>query len=184
MHITLSWDLFIIVFFAVIITYSFIIGMKESVKVIIASYIGIVAVQGLGNLLGFVAHPDDPLLQSLGFSLDVTMLAIIKLVLLIATIIFLSIKSGLDVQYIKQSSPVTSGAVTGIFGFATAGLLLSTVLTYMAGVPLLDTTLMKSAALSPLMSQSTLMGLMVNYQDAWFALPAFLLIGVGFLNNR
>ena len=49
MNVTLTWDLFIIVFFAVIITYSFIIGRREAIKIIIATYIAIVAVQGSGT---------------------------------------------------------------------------------------------------------------------------------------
>jgi hypothetical protein len=36
MNLTLSWDLFIIVFFALVVTYSFIIGRKESMKIIVS----------------------------------------------------------------------------------------------------------------------------------------------------
>ena len=50
MEINLSWDLFVIVFFAVIIAYSFIIGRNQTLKVIIASYIAILASDGIGNL--------------------------------------------------------------------------------------------------------------------------------------
>lgn len=184
MQITLTWDLFIIVFFAVIMTYSFIIGKKESVKVIIATYISVICVQGLGNLITRLSGPNGSLLESVGYTIDMTILSSLKLVLLIAAIVILAIRAGFDVHYTHENSAAINGIITGLFGFATAGLLLSTLLTYIAGLPLLDVTIAQTQMLSPIMQQSQLMQIMVLYQDIWFVLPAFLLVGAGFLNNK
>ena len=45
-------------------------------------------------------------------------------------------------------------------------------------------TLAEAATISPLMKQSEIMQIMILYQDVWFALPAFLLMGVGFISNK
>ena len=50
MDLTLTWDLLLILFFAIVIAYSFIVGKEESGKIIVASYVAAVAVQGLGNI--------------------------------------------------------------------------------------------------------------------------------------
>lgn len=183
MSLTLSWDLFIIVFFAIVVTYTFIIGKKESVKIMIASYIAIVAVQGFGNLLQRVTGSADSMLSVVGFTIDLTILSTTKLVLFIAIIIFLAVRAGFDVKYAREPNMMINAALTGLFGFATAGLLLSTLLTYVAGVPLLDAQLASSESLAPFVQSSQLMQLMIFNQDLWFSLPAVLLIGVGMMTK-
>lgn len=184
MEITLSWDLFIIVFFAVVITYSFIIGMHESVKIIVATYIAIVSVQGIGNILARVTGESQPILSVLGVTVDISILSTTKLILFIAAIIFLAIRGGLEVEYAKETSSATQTGVTAAFGFATAGLLLSTILTYVADAPLLDSSLATQEGIATIAQESTLMGILIQNQDIWFALPALLLLAVGFLNNE
>lgn len=184
MNLTLTWDLFILVFFAIVVTYTFIIGKKESVKIIISTYIGIVAVQGFGNALERLTGLTEPMLGIFGLSLNLSMLSWAKLVLFIAIIIFLAVRAGFDIAYTKDVNPLINGLVTGVLGFATAGLLLSTLLTYVAGVPLLDMTFANSAPLAMVVEQSQLMKLMILNQDLWFSLPAIVLIAVGFLNNQ
>jgi hypothetical protein len=185
MNLTLSWDLFIIVFFAIVIAYTFIIGKKESVKIIISSYIAIVAVQGFGNILQRVtgSSVSGSLLGFFGLSPDLQILSMAKLVLFIAIVIFLAVRAGFDIAYGKNMNPVINVIITGLFGFTTAGLLLSTILTYIAGVPLLDMTLAKTVILSPVIQQSQIMQIMILNQDLWFSLPAIVLIGVGFLSR-
>ncbi len=182
MAITLSWDLIVIVFFALVMAYSFIVGKDESVKIIIASYIAIVAVQAFGNLLEIGLGTSGA--SSLGFGLDKNILSTVKLVLFVATIIFLAIRGGFEMDYAKDIDGIWNTVLTGAFGFATAGLLLAALLTYIAGKPLLDVTLGGAPLLLPLLEKSTLVPLMVAYQNLWFTLPAVLLVGVGFFAQR
>ncbi|PIR48720.1 hypothetical protein COU80_03405 [Candidatus Peregrinibacteria bacterium CG10_big_fil_rev_8_21_14_0_10_55_24] len=184
MSLTLSWDLFVIVFFAMVTAYGFIIGKDESVKMIIATYIATVAVQGIGNILARLTGESQPVLIVLGLSIDTNTLAIIKLTVFVAVIIFLVVRSGIAIEYTKQGNSLVNTFLTGVFGLATAGLLLSTLLTFLAGSALLDANLAQAAAVTPLFEQSKLMQLMILNQDLWFALPALLLVGVGFLSNE
>jgi hypothetical protein len=184
MEISLTWDLLVIVFFAIVVAYSFIVGKDESVKIIIASYIAIVSVQAVGNLLELVAGESQGLTDMLGVAVDQNILSIIKLILFVATIIFLSIQGGFEMQYAKDLPSVWEPVLTGAFGFATSGLLLSALLTYIAARPILDESLSAAPLLSPLLRESSLVQYMVDYQNIWFALPAVLLLIVGFLSRR
>lgn len=185
MNLTLSWDLFILVFFALVVTYSFIIGKNESVKIIIASYIAIVAVQGLGNfaqrLLGLTDASAS--LNIIGFSVDSSITSIVKLALFITIIVFLAVRAGFHVQYTNERA-VTAIALTALCGIATGGLLLSTLFTYIAGIPLLDSAAQANAALSSVMQQSALLQLMIQNQDLLFTFPAIVLIAAGYLSNK
>lgn len=184
MTITLTWDLFIIVFFALVVAYSFIIGKHESVKIVFATYVAVVAVQGVGNLLERFSGQSDAWLSMFGFGLDATMLATVKVVVFVAAVIVFAVRSGLEVEYGKEPGGATNAVLTGLFGFATAGLLLSTLTTFIAGVAILDAGVRTSVALVPFLAQSQLLQILVNYQDIWFALPALLILVVGFVSQE
>lgn len=179
MPLTLTWDLIVIIFFAIVVAYSFIVGKDESVKIIISSYISIVAVQAIGNILSMLSGQSSSVMDLLGFGLSPNVISIIKLVLFVAMIIFMAIRGGFEMEYAKQIGGVWEPVITGLFGFATAGLLLTALLTYVAAKPLLDFSLSSAPLLQPLLSGSTLVQYMVGYQNVWFALPALLLLGVG-----
>jgi hypothetical protein len=182
MHVTLTWDLIVIVFFAIVLAYSFIVGKTESVKIIIASYIAIVAVQALGNLID-LGFGNSQQAAYFGFSLDSNTLSTVKLIVFVAVIIFLVIRGGFEIDYAKDLGGIWEIALTAAFGFATAGLLLTALLTYIAARPILDPTLASAPLLAPLLEQSQLVGYMIALQDVWFALPAVLLIAVGFVHE-
>jgi hypothetical protein len=84
-------------------------------------------------------------------------------------------------QYTKEVNNMISTALTGAFGFSTAGLLLSTLLTFIAARPLLDMSLASAPPLANLIETSRFVRIMVEHQDIWFALPACLLLLMGFL---
>lgn len=185
MQLTLSWDLLVIIFFATIITYSFIVGRDAAVKIIIATYIAVVSVAGLGNILLSIAG-DTPTatLSVVGIGMNAQYAALTKIGLFVAVILFLALRGGFTMHYVKDIPGIWDTLLTGIFGFATAGLVLSTLLTYIAGRPILDTGLASAPPLSPLLAQSTLIQTMVGYQDLWFTFPALLLLGMGFFRAQ
>lgn len=184
MPLSVSWDLFIAVFIALVVAYSFIIGKHESVKVIVAAYIAIVAVHGIESL----AIRYYPLLQStlgtlqIGFTpLSISM---IKLVLFIVAVIVFTLKGGLAVSYEGEPGVVTNTLMTLTLGVAKAGLLLSTLMSYVAGAPLFrDAQAPTAAWITPLLEQSVILRLMLEERDVWFALPALVLLLVDLLSK-
>lgn len=187
MDLTLSWDLFIVFFFAVVTAYSFIIGKHETLKILVAVYIGILATQGVGNILTKFSGESEPvyrILKVMGVTLNISTLSVTKLLLFMMAIIAIALRGGFSVEYGRSHASFIALAATGLFGFATAGLIITTLLTFIAGAPLLDPTLGSREILLPIMQTSALVQVMVLNQDLWFALPALLLIGFGMLREE
>ena len=186
MDLTLSWDLFISFFFAVVTAYSFIIGKHQTLTILIAVYIAILATQGLGNIFVKFSGESEPvyrIFKVLGVDLNISTISIAKLILFMAAIIAIALKGGFSVEYGRSHSSLIALIATGLFGFATSGLIVIALLTFVAGSPLLDPTLGAKEILVPLMGQSYLVQVMVLNQDLWFSLPALLLIGFGLLRE-
>ena len=186
MDLTLTWDLFISFFFAVVTAYSFIIGKHQTLKILVAVYIAILATQGLGNIfmrLTGEAEPVYRIFRVLGVSLNVSTMSVAKLVAFMIVIVAVALKGGFNVEYGKSHSSLIALLGTGLFGFATAGLIIISLLTFVAGAPLLDKTLGAQEILKPLMDSSRLVQVMVLNQDLWFSLPA-LLVGFGLVKEE
>lgn len=184
LQLSLSWDLFIVVFFAIVMSYSFIIGKHQAMKIIIASYIAIIATQGIGNVASRLLGGSEQALAEMGIPVDITMVALGKIFLFAVCVIIFVIRSGIEVSYEKEAGSILNMVYTGLFGFSTAGLIVSTILTYAAGSGILDSAIAAQGVIAPLAQNSTLMQLMILNQDIWYTLPAFLIIAMGFLHNE
>lgn len=187
MDLTLSWDLFIIFFFAVVIAYSFIIGKHQTLTILVATYIAVLATQGIGNLLQRLIGETQPVVQIfsiLGVTINVSSLSLTKLILFMIAIICIALQGGVNVEYGNSHSSTINMIATGLFGFGTAGLIIMALLTFVAGMPILDPTLGQQPMILPLMQGSSLVKFMILNQDMWFALPALFLIGFGLVKER
>lgn len=182
MQIVLSWDLLIILFVALVTAYSFIVGKDASMRIVVAAYIAVVAVQALGNLVQVLLGASTAAM--VGLSLPTSALVIGKLVLFGAAIVFLSIRGGIEAKTGESFGTVWDIVLTTALGFSTAGLLLSSLVTFVAGGPLLDLALAQRDTLNGLPFSSPMVGIVIDYQHVWFALPAVLLVAIGFMNAR
>lgn len=183
MKLTLSWDLFILVFAVLVVAYSFIIGKKESMKIIVSSYIAVVAVQGIGNLTQRLFGDASSLLGYAGMTVDSSATAIIKIALFVMFIVFLVVRAGLAVQF-DEGNILMTAVLTALAGIATAGLLLATLFTYISGAPLLDMNLASAPTLAPIVKQSIILQMFLTYHEAFFAVPAGVLILSGILQKK
>jgi len=181
--LSVSWDLTIVVFFAIVMCYSFIIGKHQSVKIIIASYIAVLATQGVGNVLHRLIGTSDTFLTSIGMEGDTTILPVAKIFFFALCVILFVLRSGIDITFEQERSTIINIVSTALFGFATAGLIVSILLTYATGTAILDSGIFTSAPLLPVLKESTLMQIMIFNQDVWYTLPAFLIIVIGFLHS-
>lgn len=184
MPLNVSWDLFIAVFVALVVAYSFIIGKHESVKVIIAAYVAIVAVHGIESLVVRYFPLVQQTLGTLQISFTPMTIALSKLLLFIVAVILLTLKGGLAVSYEGEPGVVTNVLITFVLGVAKAGLLLSTLVSYVANVPLFRENGVAAAAwIQSLLAQSMILRIMLEERDLWFALPALVLLLVDLLSK-
>src|SRR3989344_9420100 len=102
MDLTLSWDLFIVFFFSVITAYSFIIGKHQTLKILVAVYIAILATQGIGNVLMRFSAESEPvyrILSVMGVNINISTLSVAKLVIFMVSIVSVALKGGFSVEY-------------------------------------------------------------------------------------
>ncbi len=175
-QVSLSWDLFIVVFFAIVMSYVFIIGKQQSMKIIIATYIAAIAVEGITAVLSRAMMSSGMTLETMGIPVDVTMIALGKIFLFALSIILFILRSGMDISYDKDTGSILNLVYTGLFGFAAGGLMISTILEYTQGSGILES----APALS---STYVLVQLMILNRDVWYTLPAFLIIALSFLHS-
>ena len=181
----LSWDLFIIVVFAVIIAYSFIIGRNRTLKVVIGTYIAILAADGLGNLFKDYLLSNRmvvKLLSVFGVPSDDKALIIIKVLVFIIAIVILAVRGGFLIDLEENKSSIVNTLVNMIFGFLSAGLVVSTLLVFVSGVSFVlgEVNVSNGNVIVDLYNSSRLVRIMIDNYNLWFALPAIGFVTVSF----
>lgn len=176
LNLALSWDILIVVFFAVIMSAGFLLGHHRTIKVVIACYIAIIAVQGVRSIAGRLIGDVSIALGSVGVPIDASVMGLGKVFLFAIALVLFQMRSGIDVSYERNPGRITAIVSTAILGFAAAGLIASTALTYIAGSSVLEQSGIPLAAIAPTIFRSTLLELLVRNQDIWFALPALAIV--------
>lgn len=184
MTLNLTWDLFIIVFFIVIIAYSFIIGKNQTMKVIIASYIAILAADGIGNIIEKYLVGVDPILKIFTVESVSSSLIILKIAVFVFTIVLLATRGGFDINLDKEKSPFLNVMMTGGYGILSAGLIVSTILIYTSGISIVEGTVdITNTMIYEVYQTSFLVKQMINYYNVWFSLPAIVFGFASLLRN-
>ena len=171
-NIRLSWDLFILVFFGIVIAYSFIIGRNKTVKVIISTYMAILTADAIGNLLQTYLLPSAPALQG---AVGDQALVLIKIFTFVLVIVLLAIKGGFNVDVAPERSVVTRILGNLSFGFLNAGLMVSTILVYLTGGSFVTGSI-RAGFESNLYQESHFIQTIVDNYNIWFALPVLAIV--------
>ncbi|OIP79780.1 hypothetical protein COW94_00870 [Candidatus Peregrinibacteria bacterium CG22_combo_CG10-13_8_21_14_all_44_10] len=179
MDIRLSWDLFIIVFFSVIIAYSFIIGKDKTLKVIIGTYLAILTADGLGNLFEQYLLPSIP---SLAGPEGGQALILMKILVFIAVIVLITVKGGFSVDVLSDKTAGTRMLATFVFGVLNAGLIVSTILVFISGFSFVN-GFYGMMSVTSLYQESDLVRMMVDNYNVWFSLPAIAFTGVSVMES-
>jgi hypothetical protein len=181
MQILPTWDLFIIVFFAIILAYSFIVGRNATLKIIIASYIAILTADSFGNLFDHFLLSEAKLVD-LGVSFGSESLIILKILTFVLVILLVTVRGSFFVAMDREKSLLLNIVTTGAFGFLSAGLIISTILVYISGgVFVGDIT---SAVGVDITTDSLLAVMMTANYDAWFSLPAVAFVVMSFVGGE
>jgi hypothetical protein len=176
MAIIPTWDLFILVFFVIIITYSLIIGRSQTVKVMIASYISVLTADGLGNLLQMFFLSENSFFRVIQF--DNNYVSIAKVVLFAIILIILMLKGSFTADITDGESSIMSFFLTGMMGLFCAALMISTIMIFIAGGSFLIGHDLESNSqlLASIYSQSIASRVLLDNSSLWFSLPAIAFI--------
>ena len=185
MEINLSWDLLIIVFFTVIIAYTFIIGRNQSVKIIISTYIAILAADGVGNIIERYFLGTEPAIRTVDFASDANALILTKIVIFILCVILITTRGRFHINMGKNNSLMMRTMLSLAYGVLSAGLITSTILIYASGASLVqESGVIMNEAILDIYRQSHLVRLMINNYNAWFSLPAIAFVVSSFFGQE
>jgi len=185
MEINLSWDLFVIVFFTVIIAYTFIIGRNQSVKIIISTYIAILAADGIGNLMERYFLGDAPTIKAVEVANTESALILLKIIIFILSIVIITTRGKFHIN-MSQANSFMMRIIFGLtYGVLSAGLITSTILIYASGASLVqESSMIMNEAVLGIYQQSQLVRLMINNYNAWFSLPAIAFVVSSFFGQE
>jgi len=183
MNIGLTWDLFIIAFFAIIIAYSFIIGRNNTIKIILGTYVGALAADAAGNLFGSYFGNSSMFLSVLHefspASNPESSAAMFKVVTFIVIVIILAVRGGFTINTDLGKSTTARIIINGFFGFLSAGLMISVVFMYVSGISFITGS--QTGGITSITAQSPVIQHMIKYYNYWFLLPALTLIFGGII---
>ena len=181
MQILPTWDLFIIVFFAIILAYSFIVGRNSTLKIIIATYIAILTADGFGNILDRFILSDARLLET-PTAFGPGSLVIFKILFFVLVILLVTVRGSFFVAMDREKSFIINLATTGTFGFLSAGLIISTILVYISGGVFVGNA--TSAIGVDITTDSLLAKTMTENYNIWFSLPAIAFLIMSFVGGE
>lgn len=177
MNIILSWDLFVMVLFIVIVAYSFIIGRDNTLKVILGTYVAAIAADAGGNLFqtylsGSAIFMNILKLASVGNELEAVIL--VKVIVFVSLVILFAVRGAFDVSTSNDRSPIIRIVLLAIYAVMSAGLIISVILVFVSGSSLIGgaNTESVSSALESLYSKSKIIRLLLSNAYLLFFVPA------------
>jgi len=172
-----SWDLLITALFVAIIAFSFIVGKDVTQKIIIATYIAILATDGFAYFLYRMFFAPNAAVNILNFSAASTSLVTLKLFLFVICVVVLTARGSFTATFLGETSGPLGIIVQGALGFLLAALIVSTLLVFLSGACFLpDVVCAPSNLASYITSGSTFAQLLLSKAYVWFMLPAIALV--------
>lgn len=185
MDLRLTWDLFILVFFAIIIAYSFILGKDATLKIILGTYASALAADAGGNLLGGKISASQTFLKAtatLGLNNPKDTAIFMKVIIFVTFLIILTIKGSFSVQAHGGKTSGMRVFFTGIYGFLSAALIISVILMYVSGISFIAGSFQPGpASIMAFNGQSPFIQKMLDYYNVWFLAPVIAMIIGSFL---
>jgi len=176
MNISLSWDLFVIVFFIVIVAYSLIIGRNNTLKVILGTYVSMVAADATGFLFGKYFSGSELFMKVLKLASvgnEEEAVVMIKIIAFVTFVILFAVKGAFEVETIDDRSAPVRLILTVVYAVMSAGLMISAMLVFVSGVSLIGGDLDNAKiALWDVYNKSQLIRSIVNNSALWFSVPA------------
>lgn len=160
---TLSWDIFILLAFVIMGVYGYLLGRSRVFGIMINSYVGFT----VASYLGSYAYDYLSKVTDISHSFNLTMFGA-KVFVFVAVLFVLILNKELS----GTGDNSQSSMVTAIYGLLTAGLVLSSVFSFMA-----------DAERASLFSASSLAIQVYNYQILWLIAPIVMMTALTVWNK-
>jgi hypothetical protein len=187
MDLRLSWDLFIIVFFGIVVAYSFIIGRNNIFKVILGTYVAALGADALGNIFSKTLAMSSSfmkLLKLFSISTEEEATLLIKIVVFIGIIVLLSVRGSYNVDVVNSGSMPLRVMINMMLGFLNACLIVSIALIFISGSSLILADSGLTPAFKDIYNQSQLAKILIDNYSVWFLLPAASFLGMSLFTAK
>jgi len=187
MDLRLSWDLFIIVFFGIVVAYSFIIGRNNNLKVIIATYVAALTADAVGNLFQNTLAMSESFMKLMKIFYITTPLeavVLVKVLFFMTVIVLMSVRGAYSVSVMNSGSAGVRMMINLVLGFLNACLIVSIALVFISGASFISGGLGTSPAFQDIYNQSHLAKILIDHYSIWFLLPALAFIGMSFASSK
>ncbi len=162
---TPSWDLFIILFFVIMTIYGLLLGKGRVLNILINSYIGYVIAVEVGDL----AYNRISMIPSLPQGFSASLFAV-EVLLFVSVIFIMTLRSELITS--SKDSTANNVIYTAIYGFLSAGLITSSIFSFMG-----------EAERMSLLSGSVVAGYVYTYRLLWLVAPIIVVVITGILKK-
>lgn len=187
MSVNLSWDLFILAFFGVVVAYSFIIGRNQTLKVISATYIGILSADAVGNLFAKYFVTSESFLKILRlFSIGSAeqAIAFCKIFVLITLIVIIAVRGIYEFTLDDEKPFAMRMSISLVFGLLSAGLMMSAMLIFISGGSLIASVVQPNSPLTDLYADSRLIRILIDYSNFWFFIPGGAIVAASLFSKK
>ncbi len=193
MHLELTWDLVILLFFVLIGTYSFMIGKHRTMKVIIGGYMSLILADSIGSILQmYVLGKSSLVVQTLsvyagllGIELGsdgITTLIIVKIMLFIIFMVFLTIKAPFEADIPKTSNAFADFLIHLFYSLLSGVFIVTTFLRLLSGDPIIAIGGgISESNLLQISEGSQVVALIVKNYEIWFCIPGIFVILANFI---
>jgi len=185
MEVNLTWDLFILVFLLIIIAYSVMIGKDQTIKVILSSYIAILASDGIGNLVTQVIEKSSTLAKILSEGATDKIQILVKIACFVLLTVLLTTRGAFDIVIAEGKNGFVRVIMTGIYGILSAGLLLSTILVILSGNSVMASgNFLGINPVETIAEGSRFISVLVQNYALFFSLPALVFVISSLFGNE
>ena len=168
-----SWDLLITAIFVTIVGYGFIVGKDTTLKILIGTYIAILATDGMSFLMYRLFFGPSPAVSFLNLNTPTTTQVTVKLFLFVVCIVLLTARGSFSASFPGETKGPLGVLVQAALGFMLAALITSTLLVFLAGSCFLPGVGCQPSNLAEFITQgSTFANHLLTYSYVWFTLPA------------
>ncbi len=176
MNVNLSWDLFVIVMFVVIMAYSLIMGRDSTLKVILGTYISAFAADALGNLFeSYFANSAffNNILGMLSVTSSADAIVLVKIMTFVLLVILFAVRGAFEIHTYEDNSSAVKLVIDFTYAFLSAALIVTCILTFVAGNTFVgERSQPLSLALFNIINSSKMIAKIISHSYMLFALPA------------
>lgn len=147
------------------------IGKDQTLKVILSSYIAILASDAVSSIVSRVVF-GSAVSGVLVIPSEQKALILIKIALFVFLTVALTTRGAFEILVADERSPFIRMMMTFAYGILSAGLIISTILVYISGASLIGTATASGNPIEDIASTSRLVQLMIQNYAVWFSLPA------------